>query len=242
MRVRFAHSCKLARAVPILIAVACSALCGCNATIYDAAAKGDVGRVKALLEKTPELASSKDKDGTTPMQAAVWNDRTEVVALLIAYNADVNAKDYDGWTPLHIAAKHDSKAVAELLVRNKADVNAPNDKHHGWTPLQIAAMGEHTEIAELMGAQRPAKPYEGRPSARDPGRGIIVPVGTPPDVTADDAFSVVNCWLWGGHIWVYSNSDVNNLRQVVGLSPTEHRMMLSVLDKNGSVTREYLGP
>ncbi len=105
--------------------------------IHDAAREGDLAKVKSLLKDHPDLVSSKDeKYGQTPLHVAAFNDRKEVVELLLADNADVNAKAANGAAPLHLAAAKGNKDIVELLVAAKADVNAV-DKD-GWSPLHSA--------------------------------------------------------------------------------------------------------
>jgi ankyrin repeat protein len=108
--------------------------------IHDAAIKGDLAKVKSLLEKNPELVSSKDKDGFTPL----FVSHKDVVELLLAKGADVNSKDNNGNRPLHWAAEMGCEDVVKLLLANGADVNARD--YNGFTPLHWA----RPPIAELL--------------------------------------------------------------------------------------------
>jgi ankyrin repeat protein len=76
--------------IVMLIALAYSipAFCG---EIHDAARKGNIKKVKALLKKNPDLVSSKDNEGWTPLYWAVH--KKDVVELLLANKAEVNIKD-----------------------------------------------------------------------------------------------------------------------------------------------------
>ena len=90
--------------------------------IHDAAAAGDLEKVKALLKENPADVNARDSlNGATPLVVAVINNHKDMVELLLANNADVNAKTFFGMTPLHYVENED---VAELLLVNKADVNA----------------------------------------------------------------------------------------------------------------------
>jgi uncharacterized protein len=68
-------------AIVTLIALACStpAFCG---EIHDAAKTGDLARVKALLKENPELVSSRDEDGKTPLHLAIANSHKDITELL----------------------------------------------------------------------------------------------------------------------------------------------------------------
>ena len=100
---RLSHSPILRRAVVTLVALVSSDL-AFGGEIHDAASRGDLEKVKALLKTNPELVSSKDRFGNTPLHRAAMNGRKDVAELLLANKAEVNAKDNNGMTPLHNAA------------------------------------------------------------------------------------------------------------------------------------------
>jgi hypothetical protein len=116
--------------------------------IHYASGAGAVGTVEAVLKDNPDLVSSKDRDGQTPLHLAAEKDRKEVAQFLLAHGADVNAKDNNGNSPLHVAAERGSKVVAELLLAGKADVNIKNN--NGATPLDLAVRADRTDVAELL--------------------------------------------------------------------------------------------
>src|SRR5512142_2425443 len=72
-------------------------------SIHEAAESGNVGLVKAFLDKGTDVNARDDK-GRTPLHRAASKGREEVSELLVAKGADVNGKDDAGWTPLHAAA------------------------------------------------------------------------------------------------------------------------------------------
>lgn len=116
--------------------------------IHDAARKGDLERVKALLKSNTSLVSSKDKDGLTPLHWAAAKGHTDLAKFLLASNAEVNAKDNIGSMPLHWAATYGHKATAELLLANKAEVDAKSNA--GVTPFHHAAARGYRDVAELL--------------------------------------------------------------------------------------------
>jgi len=90
-----------------LLALVCALPC-LGGPIHVAAEKGKVETVVALLQAHPELVSSVDKAGYTPLHLAARNNQLEVARILIANGADVNAMSYHslqsvGMTPLHAA-------------------------------------------------------------------------------------------------------------------------------------------
>ena len=84
-------------------------------------------RSRRCSKPHPDLISSKDTHGLTPLHCAALLGHKDVAELLLANKAEVNARDTFGGTPLQIAAYHGYKDVAELLLANKADVNGKDN-------------------------------------------------------------------------------------------------------------------
>ena len=117
-------------------------------TIQDAAAIGDLEKVKAMLKGNPDLVFSRDFVGSTTLHWAVGQNRKDMVELLLANNADVNAKaEKSGWTPLHMAVLLGHKDMVELLLAGRADVNA---KSKDETPLHFAQSLMRKDLSDLL--------------------------------------------------------------------------------------------
>ena len=111
-----------------------------------------------FIDSDPDLVTSKDADGATPLHYAALHDRKNIVELLIDKSADVNAADYAGETPLHYAANGD---IAAILLSAGANVNARDNK--GRTALHRAARsGQPVVIGFLLasGAEVNATEWE----------------------------------------------------------------------------------
>ena len=105
------------------------ALCG---PIHDATHKGDEAKVIALLKANPDLVSSRDKFGNTPLHIAAIHDQPAIAALLLANGADVNARN-----------NPDGKEVLAARYYNKTA--------YGETPLTLALLSyHHKEMVELL--------------------------------------------------------------------------------------------
>ena len=117
-------------------------------TIFDAFEKRDMFKVREMLKRRPELASSKERHGLTLLHYAALFDDVKIAELLLSYNADVNAEDSEGYTPLHVAVKAGRMKVMELLLANGAKVDA-RDKMR-ITPLYLAASNGHKEMAQIL--------------------------------------------------------------------------------------------
>lgn len=116
--------------------------------IHDAVRKGDLEKIKDMLIDNPDLISSKDDDGWTPLHFAVATDHKDIAELLLARKAKVDAKDNNGNTPLLVASANGHKDVVELLLKRKANVNSKNKD--GKTPLDYAMQNSHQDVVELL--------------------------------------------------------------------------------------------
>jgi ankyrin repeat protein len=116
--------------------------------IFIDSAKGDVFRVKRILEKDPSQATATDIDGNTPLHAAAGEGQGKMVEFLLNNGAKVNAKTKTGITALHDAASGGFKEVVEVLLDGGADVNARTEG--GDTPLSLALAGGHDDVADLL--------------------------------------------------------------------------------------------
>ena len=86
--------------------------------------------------------------GATPLFAAAWNGRVDVVRLLVERGANVDTATIDGQTPLHIAAIKGRLAVARFLVERGADVRVTDNE--GKTPLQDAQSKLHVLLSPTV--------------------------------------------------------------------------------------------
>lgn len=82
--------------------------------IHDAAAAGDLEKVRSLVQADPALANERAM-GTTPLHQAARNGHLKVVEFLVAAGANVNTKDSSGLTPLKLALGYQRKEVAAFL-------------------------------------------------------------------------------------------------------------------------------
>lgn len=118
------------------------------APIHDAAAKGDLTKVKALLAKDAKLLNIRDASGAAPLHFAVAGGHKALAGYLLSKKADVNAKKTDGVTPLHIAAAMDRMEIADMLLLKGADINASNVE--GRTPLSKAVTNTNKAMVQHL--------------------------------------------------------------------------------------------
>lgn len=139
--------------------------------LFAAIESADVGRVRALLDAEPALATSRDSDGVSalmraryrfddalvdavrarvpvldPFEAAAFGEVRRLGELVADDSASVDARSGDGFTPLHLAAFFGHVDAARVLMAHGADVNA---RGTGWmtgTALHSAASARHAEV------------------------------------------------------------------------------------------------
>ena len=144
--------------------------CGCAApAIYNAAGRGDLARVQALLASgtDPNERTNLYANETALHQAVIYS-RLEVAKYLLGHGADPNAEasitslgheSYNG-TPLMYAACKGQASMVQLLLEHGADPDprpgrcvsgrySQPDGDEG-SPLQVAEKRGHTVVAQLI--------------------------------------------------------------------------------------------
>ncbi len=118
--------------------------------VYEAAALGDVRRLRELLDADPALATTFSSDGFTALHFPAFFGGVGAASLLLERGADVDAHGR-GWmtgTPLNSAAAGRHADVARALLDAGADPDARQGS--GWAPLHSAAHNGDLEMAELL--------------------------------------------------------------------------------------------
>ena len=120
-----------------------------DAPVADAAMRGDVEAVRALIKKGADVKAAQG-DGMTALHWAGINRSPDMARLLIGAGADVNAPTRIGnHTPLHVAAETGAGDVIKVLADAGANVKAVTST--GVTPLHLAAeSGTVDGIAALV--------------------------------------------------------------------------------------------
>lgn len=130
------------------LALAATPLYGVMADdLIDAAKRGDVAAVKALLEKKVPVNAAL-ADGTTALSWAVYHDNQPITEMLIKAGADVNAANEYGVAPLHLACTNQDATIAGLLLKAGADPDKA--RWSGETPLMTCASSGAAEAIRSM--------------------------------------------------------------------------------------------
>jgi ankyrin repeat protein len=133
--------------------------------LHEAAALGQLERVKHRVEKDPSQAKSYSPDGFPVIALAAVFGHLEVAEYLFAKGADVNAAATNGtgYNALTGAVASGHTAIVAWLLANGAD---PNYRYGaGYSPLLTAAANGHLGIVSILlasGADLQAKTNDGK--------------------------------------------------------------------------------
>ncbi len=131
--------------------------------IFVVAEQGDSEAVKKLVVENPDLVTTADDGGYTPLHKAAYSGHLDVAAYLLSRGADVDASSGSGSAAIHGAAYYGHIEMVRLLLDNGAAYDMANSG--GYTPLLGASAGNHGEIVRLLankGADINASPQGGR--------------------------------------------------------------------------------
>jgi uncharacterized protein len=131
-------------------AIAAIRATGIELNLFEAAAVGDLGRVRALVDGDSSLARAFAPDGFHPLGLAAFFHHPEIVAFLIAAGADVSAPSRNRMkvTALHSAIAGQDRESSLALIAAGADVNAK--QQDDFTALHEAAQNGDREIVDAL--------------------------------------------------------------------------------------------
>jgi len=116
--------------------------------IYKAAYKGNLKKVKKIIESDPAQINIQDFGGQTPLYLASVEGHTEIVEFLLDHNADIELGNDLNERPLEKAAKFGHYDIVKALLVHGATVNCKNK--YGQIPLHWAAVWSNKEMVGLL--------------------------------------------------------------------------------------------
>jgi ankyrin repeat protein len=117
------------------------------AALADAAEKGDVAAVRALLRRHLDV-NAPSEDGTPALHWVARMQDIETARLLLKTGADADRSNRYGVKPLHIAISNADVPMVQLLLGAHADPNSSDTT--GETCLMMAARGGRVEIVKAL--------------------------------------------------------------------------------------------
>ena len=119
--------------------------------IHKAAYKGDLKKVKEIIDRDPNEINVQDVQGFTPLHFASGKGHIEIVEFLLNHGADIELEILNGETPLMLAARYARYGQYETiktLLEHGAMVNHKDENSR--TALHNAAMYRGKEIMNLL--------------------------------------------------------------------------------------------
>ncbi|XP_043703277.1 ankyrin repeat-containing protein At2g01680-like [Telopea speciosissima] len=113
-----------------------------------AASRGNLGVVKELLSRWPELCKFCDATNTSPLYSAARRDHLEVVhAILDVDESSIRIVRKNGKTALHNAVRYGLHRIVKALIDTDPEIVSIKDKK-GQTALHMAVKGQDPSIVE----------------------------------------------------------------------------------------------
>jgi len=133
-----------------------------GAPVADAARRGDVDHVRALLREGADVNAALG-DGMTALHWASEQGSAELIGVLVTAGASVESATRIGaYRPLHIASRNAHADAVRALIEGGADVNAATTPA-GSTPLHMAsASGDADVVRALIAAGADPNAREGQ--------------------------------------------------------------------------------
>lgn len=141
----------------------------------NAARKGDVAQLEAMLAKDPRLLNFRNEMGQSAIMLAKYHRQAKAVEFLLEKNPDlslheaaavgtlervqemvrergrlIDSHSKDGFTPLALASFFGNTDVAEFLVNQGANVELPATNPMLVAPIHAAVAGKHRAIARML--------------------------------------------------------------------------------------------
>ena len=124
----------------------------CASPLHQAAERGDVQAVRALLDQGAQVNEEGDPGDkwlhATALHWAAARGHLQVMELLLDRGADVNVTIGHNQTPLHWASGTGQLKAVQLLLERGAEINAKTA--YGDTALHEAAKGGHQQVVRLL--------------------------------------------------------------------------------------------
>ncbi|MDZ5762421.1 Ankyrin repeat domain-containing protein [Candidatus Cyrtobacter comes] len=92
--------------------------------LFVAASRGDIGAIKALLDKKADINAQDNINGHTPLMYAIAAGKISAMQYLISKGADINKITYTAKNALHIAAITENREAFKILLKAGCNLSA----------------------------------------------------------------------------------------------------------------------
>jgi ankyrin repeat protein len=116
--------------------------------IHKAAYKGDLKKVKQIIDRDPAQVNVQDWMDHTPLYLASCKGHTEIVDFLLAHNANTELGNNLNERPLAVAAEFGHYNTVKTLLMHGAAVNCKNV--FDQTPLHEAALRSGKDVINIL--------------------------------------------------------------------------------------------
>ena len=138
---------NIARLVVAALMLTTATVSMAQSNIADAAMRGDMDAVRALLDQSADVNATQG-DGATAMHWAAYRGDMDLARLLIEAGADPSAANRNGSTPLWLASTNGDAAMIGVLLDAGAD---PNEQLPlGRSPLMLVARTGNAEAVAAL--------------------------------------------------------------------------------------------
>lgn len=107
--------------------------------------KLDVDFASLLIEEGARIAQSRE-DGRWPLCHAAWNERADIVSLLLKHDANVDEQDDEGLSALDNACRFGYEGIVDVLLAHKPKPKIDITDDSGMTPLVTSIYYERSSI------------------------------------------------------------------------------------------------
>ncbi len=105
-------------------------------TIFQAAQKGDILRIRTLLAQNIYI-NQVNIHGQSPLHIATKNGHCKLVEYLLQHGANINLKDFYGRTPLHYAVLYNQVHITQQLLKHRSNPDEQDDCGFGSLHLAL---------------------------------------------------------------------------------------------------------
>ena len=119
--------------------------------VFEALRKGDIQAVKALVENSPEVLESRDRDGLTLLHYAAFGGDAGLINYLVDKGAKLEPANSQE-TPLHLAAQNDRSEAVAALIKKGAPLETRDDYSRTALILCARERGQSASARILLNA------------------------------------------------------------------------------------------